>query len=357
MSTLDPTTSKGENSDHGESEPTPSEEQDPSEVDNERLEELVEAWATDIDLADDGASSTISKINDSDLPIEGDDEIPPRFLDGCLGDEKEARRRWELTKRWRHDKEIDFILDRPQKYFTLIKKHYPHSLHELTKQGHYLYLERPGHANFPEIFRHGVTLDDIAAHYVFITEHLWRYTDPRDDGKLYTILDLKGCKMGALAGDILRLFRKCTGIMQAHYPERSFKVAVVNVPWWFSSAFKTVSPLIDPRTKKKIAVFGKRFLDELLLDIASSNLPKCLGGTSETPVGESTAERALWHFVEELNARHGLVIDPELEPLDKLSKAEQKARRHEEKKAARIAAKDEEKKRKSEKKTSKKEKD
>eukprot|EP01068_Selenidium_serpulae_P000507 Selendium_serpulae@DN10826_c0_g1_i1.p1 len=134
--------------------------------------------------------------------------------------------------------------------------------------------------------------------------------------------------------------------MQAHYPERSYKVAVVNVPWWFSSAFKTVSPFIDPRTKKKIGVFGRRFIDDLSQDIPLAALPKCLGGSSATPTGHSAAEKALWDFVKELNERHGLGLDPPLEPIDKLSKAEQKALRHEEKKAAKLAAKDEAKQRK-----------
>jgi hypothetical protein len=37
-----------------------------------------------------------------DAPInEPEDKIPQRFIDGCEGDMKEARRRWEITKHWR----------------------------------------------------------------------------------------------------------------------------------------------------------------------------------------------------------------------------------------------------------------
>ena len=28
-------------------------------------------------------------------------EIPQRFIDGCEGDLKEARRRWDITRHWR----------------------------------------------------------------------------------------------------------------------------------------------------------------------------------------------------------------------------------------------------------------
>jgi hypothetical protein len=37
-----------------------------------------------------------------DAPInDPEDEIPQRFINGCEGDLKEARRRWDITKHWR----------------------------------------------------------------------------------------------------------------------------------------------------------------------------------------------------------------------------------------------------------------
>jgi predicted transcriptional regulator len=37
--------------------------------------------------------------------------IPPKFIQGCLGDMMEARRRWDITRKWREEFEIDQVHD------------------------------------------------------------------------------------------------------------------------------------------------------------------------------------------------------------------------------------------------------
>ena len=54
------------------------------------------------------------------------DHAPDRFVIGCEGNIKEARRRWEATKKWRKDHHIDDILTEPQPFYFVIKKYYPH---------------------------------------------------------------------------------------------------------------------------------------------------------------------------------------------------------------------------------------
>ena len=37
-----------------------------------------------------------------DAPVKApEDEIPQRFINGCEGDIREARRRWDITRKWR----------------------------------------------------------------------------------------------------------------------------------------------------------------------------------------------------------------------------------------------------------------
>lgn len=42
-----------------------------------------------------------------DAPVKNpDDDIPERFINGCDGDIREARRRWDITRKWRTDEVI-----------------------------------------------------------------------------------------------------------------------------------------------------------------------------------------------------------------------------------------------------------
>eukprot|EP00923_Selenidium_pygospionis_P037556 GHVN01065832.1.p2 GENE.GHVN01065832.1~~GHVN01065832.1.p2 ORF type:complete len:339 (-),score=58.34 GHVN01065832.1:2431-3447(-) len=294
---------------------SPASQSEPDESENSEALHNYEA-RLQAELGDD-EDDCVSALDDLDLPTDGTDVIPKRFVDGCVGDMVEARRRWEITKRWRAVKNIDKVLEEPQRYFGFIKQNYPHSLHKMSKNGCYMYVEQPGQADFHNIWRHGVSLDDLAAHYTFVTEYIWRVLDPREDGMLFSVFDLKGVKMGALAGNVLKLFKKCAGVMQAHYPERSYKMMVINAPWWFNSAFSIVSPFIDPRTKKKIGVHGKDYLKYLSVEVDVSSIPAELNGSDSTKLGESPAEKALWKYVEVLNTKHGLPLHPTLEPLSK----------------------------------------
>jgi hypothetical protein len=80
-----------------------------------------------------------------DAPIsQPDDEIPKRFIDGCEGDLREARRRWDITRRWRDSEGVNFILESKQPYFNLIKSMYPFYHAGRGREGHVVFYERPG---------------------------------------------------------------------------------------------------------------------------------------------------------------------------------------------------------------------
>eukprot|EP00917_Polyrhabdina_sp_WS-2016_P004755 GHVP01010979.1.p1 GENE.GHVP01010979.1~~GHVP01010979.1.p1 ORF type:complete len:244 (+),score=36.18 GHVP01010979.1:133-864(+) len=228
------------------------------------------------------------------------DEIPVRFLNGCLGNEIEARERWEATKKWRASYGTDGILDEPQKHFHLLKRMYPHFVHKKSKDGHLVYFEQPGKCDVHKLFQSGVTLDDIARHYVFTAEYFWRILDPREEAKQVSIFDLKGAHFSDLYGNALKLFRKCSELIQMHYPERSAGIVVINAPFWFQAAFSLVSPFIDPRTKKKIVVCGgSSSYKKVLLDhLDEQDLPVTYGGTSAIP---SDIEVGMWSHVENVS--------------------------------------------------------
>lgn len=64
-----------------------------------------------------------------DAPVHSpEDDIPQRFVDGCMGDLKEARRRWDITRKWRetevHQFECLFIY-----YYSIILLFYYSYIH------------------------------------------------------------------------------------------------------------------------------------------------------------------------------------------------------------------------------------
>jgi len=49
------------------------------------------------------------------------------------------------------------------------------------------------------------------------------------------------------------------GVISAHYPERAGKLFIVNAPFWFSTIWRVVSPLVDPNTRAKISILGSNY--------------------------------------------------------------------------------------------------
>jgi hypothetical protein len=126
-------------------------------------------------------------------------EIPHRYIAGCQGDIVEARRRWELTLKWRKEERIDTILDEPQPHFEVIKEHYPHFLCGRSREGHLVYYERPGKVDMKALAAAGLNIDDMVRYYVYICEVLWVKMDTRDDrenwGRLVTVFDCEGIRL------------------------------------------------------------------------------------------------------------------------------------------------------------------
>lgn len=112
-------------------------------------------------------------ISPDDPVKEPEEEIPQRFIVGCDGDLREARRRWDLTRKWRESEGINTILQEPQPYFTTIKTLWPHYICGRGISGHPVYYERPGDIELDQMKARGITLPDLLRHWIFITEYFW----------------------------------------------------------------------------------------------------------------------------------------------------------------------------------------
>ena len=85
--------------------------------------------------------------------------------------------------------------------------------------------------------------------------------------------------MGDLAGDNLEYVRRTIGYANAHYPERSYVIYLVNAPIWFSILWRVVRPLVHPNTQKKVRILTKSdTLNGMQEHIDISNIPEYYGG-------------------------------------------------------------------------------
>lgn len=249
-----------------------------------------------------------------DAPInDPDSEIPQRFIIGCGHNLAEARRRWEITKHWRETEGVNMILDEPQPYFFLIRTMYPHYHCGRGRQGHAIFYERPGEFQASQLAARGVKTDDLVRHWLFTTEYQWNVLCGNDEtAKSIAVIDIEHIKMGDLAGENLTFLKKTIGIANAHYPERSYVIFIVNAPMFFSMLWRIVRPMVDENTQKKIRILSKsETLKGLQEHIDLDQIPDYYGGnlcfkpgTVDSCRHFSPETLAVSDFVRRLNERN-----------------------------------------------------
>ena len=98
--------------------------------------------------------------------------------------------------------------------------------------------------------------------------------------RAHSIVDASGVSLSHATN--VRVIKAVAKIGTSHYPEIMKKVWIVNAPWAFAAAWNLVAPLLPEQTRKKVGIFGKNYLPQLLQEIDESELPKILGGTKES---------------------------------------------------------------------------
>ncbi|CAN0090374.1 unnamed protein product [Discosporangium mesarthrocarpum] len=221
----------------------------------------------------------------------GLEPMPMRFLLAENGDLEKAWARWAVTSAWRQEMTADHILSIPHHSFDQIKKHYKHCFHLSDHDGRLTYYERPGKSDLASLRREGIDKKQLLWHYIYCMEYLWQVLQPRQEQKLTIIIDLEGVGMRDLVGDSVSFLKTTVGMMAKHYPQRSFKILILNAPSFFNSIFSLVKPMLNENTKKKIDVVPPHNMAlEMLKTIPAASLPPEYGGSCEVPLMESQAE-------------------------------------------------------------------
>ncbi|CAM9691831.1 unnamed protein product [Chrysoparadoxa australica] len=237
-------------------------------------------------------------------------ELPIRYIKGMGGDLVEARRRYIESLKWREEYKVDGLLSEAQPHFDAIKKYYPHFVYKRAKNGSLCYYEIPGQTNLPKLRENGVDLDALVRHYIYITEFIWRELDTGEEAKLLTMMDLKGVKVSQFVGEVKTFMVAAAKLIGAHYPERSFKIFILNAPWWFNMVWKVVSPVMHQNTRDKVTVCGSNYLKQLQELIDIENIPSAVGGKDTTPILESAEEVALREHTMKVLSDQGITPSP-----------------------------------------------
>lgn len=217
-------------------------------------------------------------------------KVPKRFIVAEEGNYAAAKERFEKTVAWRAEHTLDTILEREPLYYNVIKKYYPQSVHHFDKLGHPVYIERIGLMNVKELMKHGITHASLFRHYQYTMEYVFTHVAnfnctcasclPAETCKLLIILDIQGLGFRDVTSDLLEYIRNSLGSMQKHYPQRAYKVFLVNTPSWFHYTYKLITPILSQSTKSKVYLVPEAQVKPTLLEyIDAQFLPTFYGGT------------------------------------------------------------------------------
>jgi hypothetical protein len=194
------------------------------------------------------------RITDAELEAAGFPPMTPRWVRAEKGRVEPALARYKVTMQWRRDNDIDSILEKPHRFFHVIKHVYPHYYHHTDKEGHVFWYEAPGGVDMKRLKDFGITAEIMHFHFLYVTEFLWKVLASSDDAVCFSVINLDGVTMANARGEAMDYTRHNTKLLGDHYPERSFRTLVVNSPWWVHTLYKLIAAMLDPVTKAKIFV-------------------------------------------------------------------------------------------------------
>lgn len=116
---------------------------------------------------------------------------------------------------------------------------------------------------FPESYKQitskGIKEDQILDHLLFTNLYAFKFMDnrPLPHGKTIKILDLDGLTMSHLKTPGFKFITRAGAEIATMFPQRLHKCFVVNVPGWWSMAWRLISPMIPEKVRKQMHLFGK----------------------------------------------------------------------------------------------------
>ena len=133
-------------------------------------------------------------------------------------------------------------------------------------------------------------------HYCrYVQEYLWTKLQPSQAHRVTLVLDLCGLTLSTIMNkEIVAIIKGCVQMTGTHYPQRSHKMLVLNVPGWFGVLFNIVKPLLNEAQRAKINIFrSHEVLAGMRETIPDENIPVEYGGSGVERLGQTEPEQAL----------------------------------------------------------------
>lgn len=140
-------------------------------------------------------------------------------------------------------------------------------------------------STFDELYKH-FTIDDLVQLHVYSQEmfelrikesSLRRGTEVTNE---IVVFDMTNLTM-VLNMQSIAYMKDVLAIDQNYYPERLYKLFIINSPWYFSAIYNIFKPFIDKRTRDKFNILGSDFLPVLLDHMDITQIPSDYGGDAK----------------------------------------------------------------------------
>lgn len=182
---------------------------------------------------------------------------------------------------WRTEQKIDDLAAKEFPKHADFVRAWPHGLHGVSRDGHVLYIDRPGLMD-PAYFAANFTMEEYMSMHIQFMEWMAE-AKRRLSAKLETprykhvvILDLTNFGMSHFGSRVREPIKKLINIDSTKYPETLHQMYVVNPSFMFRAIWTIVSPLLDDSTKSRI-IFLKD-IKKLQEFVDPDQLPDFLGG-------------------------------------------------------------------------------
>ena len=220
-----------------------------------------------------------------------DPTLTYRFLKGWKFDTATTVQRINTAQRYRAEHHLGAIREKAihlsQQQFPhadRVLKYWPHViLHGQDRRGQPLSIERLGHSN-PSVLTQVVSLKQLMEYHHYHMEnkgHLFSTLSQSSDTVIRAckIMDLEGLGKQHLTTRGYHYFRAIVSASQDNYPETMGTLFIINAPWIFPIAWKSVSSMLNEAVREKIHILGSDYKQRLQEYIDPKHIPVEFGGT------------------------------------------------------------------------------
>ncbi|KAL0037452.1 hypothetical protein WJX79_008680 [Trebouxia sp. C0005] len=240
-----------------------------------------------------------------DHAVSGD--IQKRFMIAVEDDEKAAKKRVQEWLEWKTKHGLANGPSQPQPHYDTMKKAIMHAVICFSKSDHPIRIMKVGdmRAAWKKMKAAGITSDIGLRHFGFVEEYIWQVVDPRPLplGTAIWIVDLGGMGLSDLGSEAFQFFKRMSVEVGMHYPERLYKLVLLNAPSFFSLLWRICEPIMPGSTRNKVKVV--RSHQELIAALAdecdAAQIPSDYGGTAAVPLYDSKIEKEMREYVQKLS--------------------------------------------------------